>query len=340
MTGSEDLPDTITKVAATSFRTQWDWGVLCIAVAVTAGMLVTQVPWLSAAAVEPPVSKPLADYSTQELQQAERTEDVAAELLRRTDVTSETALAAVRRLAAIRGMSPATVLAERMSQLDHSSPLAVRRNLVDWVSQLEPQSKHACCEAAERLVATTGSDAARQTAMAARMMADRDSSVLFATAQQDAEQLADFLLALPLVSDNSVQRQAYRSIRPLLDAGAAGSHHTVTEPQVQALVLRIIVQWEGDEVQKAGDAMRLLCSGQCQMAAMEALVALPSSSWPEQQLGQTAAAVIAWLAENRPTAGNSADHATALTLCDKLGPCFSDAKRTRFENRLREITSR
>lgn len=339
MAGNQDgAKPTAGVVAAIGQR--WDAGVLCVAIVATAGILLTETPWLSAAVDEPPISKPLAEYSTDELQQAERTEEVAVELLQRPDLAPETALAAVRRLAAIRGTSPAKLLTAWVSQLDHTSSVALQRNLVDVVSQLEPEPKQECCAAAERLATAAVSDVARQTALAVCMTATGDSSAVFASVKPDAEQLVHFLNAVPLVSDNSIQRKAWGDIRPLLDAGTAGSRDNVPESQVQALVLRVIVQWEGDESEKASDAVRLLCSGQSQVAAMEALAALPTGSWPEQHLGQTAAAVIAWLAENPAGAANSAEHITALKLCDKLGPCFVETKRTRFENRLREITQR
>lgn len=316
----------------------WDSVVLGVAGLITAIVLVSEVAQSAATAAKPPVLKSLAECSTDELRQADRTADVAIELLCRDDVDPLTANAALRRLAAIKSVSPAKLLAEWILQLDKDSSLTLRRNLVSLVSQLEPAAKKECGETAERLAATAASTVARQTALAARMTAERNSAAVFAEAKRDANQLADFLRALPLVPDNSVQRQAWRNIRPLLDSDQARSHGDVLTPQLQTLVLRIIVQWEGDEAQKAGDAMRVLCSGQCQVAAMEALVALPTSSWPEQQLGQTAAAVIAWLAENPQSADVSPDHTIALNLCRKLGPRFSETKRTRFENRLSEIS--
>ena len=262
---------------------------------------------------------------TAELLRAAPSEEVCLELLQR-DLSSKQLNATIHRFARIRRTTPLNVLCSLTENLKDASSVQVRNLTLLFVEQttsrrvqieLLSQSRFRNSRSSRRVV--TGVTAALQ----------EDAGLLLQSANSDEEQI-EILNSLVFVPAEPVRRELYDQVRTILQT-------QTLSPAVQMAAIRALSESglgnETTPAERAEDLIKLIIStdtDSVDAAAFAALASIDASLWPAEQVGVVASAYIAWRARNPGSGGIG-------SLDEALMSVLTSQKRTRFEQRLREL---
>lgn len=268
----------------------------------------------------------LADVPTKHLTKLSRTVEVAAELLRRKDISLETADSCVRRLAAVRNQSPADICMNQIQQLPSNTSKSVQRRWVTLLSkfgspeaqQVKPEGEHA-----------------RRILLAADL-SQSPESIPGAFAEAVGLQQRYFLLsAIPLIHDKTTSRICLEEIWRQVITPAC----TVPEAADTSLIaatIQTIAAMNVSEDQQTSVYCELAIHGICRPECFRQLSRQPLDTICDSHRGHLAAALLDYLflQDRLPVVVQDPE---ITSFAQGLASVFRGSRHDRYVNRLHEL---
>lgn len=274
----------------------------------------------------------IAKQTSASLEKQKRTAEVAKELIRRDDVSFETANSCLTRIAAMQNKDKAAVCLQTILDLPDDISLQTQKR---WAALLQ---QHVSTETIETLVAKSS----RHTPTAKRIawaVAIADSpnriSAIFERAAQDTQHMTDLTQAIPIITDTKISQQCFAEMRKWI-LNPACLHSDAINSQLILTTIECIAEIEIDKSSKVSAFCELALAGICRADCFRHLQTLGVDAIPSHMQGHVAAALLEHLAirDRNPQAICSP---TTWKFAETLTNVFSGHRRQRFESRLIEI---
>lgn len=234
----------------------------------------------------------LGRLSNKELSEVPRSEFVYVALLQRKGLERKYRVEAIEGLAKIRVTDPLAELLGGIAALDkkgeategdEASEVArkreasefVLRDLLPVLLQSTPESLTAKRDALEKLAAASKLAMTRQMAFAAILTADGSPDLAWKAVEKNPQQLADLLLAIPLIRDATVRASFHPKVAPLL---------AKADPAlVRRAAITAIAAIPSHEAETFSTLAGFVKSGMERETAIAGLQTIPRKSWPAEQ---------------------------------------------------------
>ena len=265
----------------------------------------------------------LGRLSNKELSEAPRSEFVYVALLQRKGLERKYRVEALEGLAKLRNTDPLTELLRGLGELDKKGEASetVLRDLLPVLLQSRPESLTAQREALEKLAKESQLPVTRQIAFAGMLTADGSPERAWKAVESNPQQLADLLLAVPLVREASQRAAYYPKVQPLLQRA---------DPvEVRRAAITAIPTIPGHDAETFATLAGLVKAGTERDATVAALQKLPRNACPKDQAESLVESLLTYLqgvpVEQRtePEVVNAfqfASDLTALLPPEKSGP--------------------
>jgi putative heme-binding domain-containing protein len=233
----------------------------------------------------------LARLSNKELIEAPRSEFVYVALLQRAGLERKYRVEALDGLAKARNTDTLTELIRGIAELDKKgeSSAPVLRELVTLLMQ-KPAADLAKKRAdLEKLAAEGQLPLTRQAGYAAVVTAHGSIDKTWAAVESESAKLADLLLSIPLLRDNSLRAGLYPKLQPLLDKADA--------QDVRRAAITAIVAVPGHDAETFTALATLAKAGTERATTVESLQRIPRKSWPTDQAEPLLASLMSYFNE-------------------------------------------
>jgi putative heme-binding domain-containing protein len=231
----------------------------------------------------------LGRLSNKELIEAPRSEFVYVALLQRKGLERKYRVEAIEGLAQLHNTDPFTELLAGLIELDkkgeNSDP--VLRDLSPVLLQSNPEALTDKRPALEKLALESQLALARQIGYAAMVTADAAVGPAWKAAEANPKQLADLLLAMPLIRDANLRAALYPKVEPLL--------HQPEPVEVRRAAIAAIASLPGHDAETFGTLAVLVKSGTERAVAIASLQRLPRKSWPKAPAESLIESLVAYL---------------------------------------------
>ena len=234
----------------------------------------------------------LGRLSNKELSEVPRSEFVYVALLQRKGLERKYRVEAIEGLAKIRITDPLAELLGGIAALDKKGEAtegdepsevarkretseSVLRDLLPVLFQSKPESLTAKRDALEKLAVASKLAMTRQMAFAAIFTADGSPDLAWKAAETNPQQLADLLLAIPLIRDATVRASFHPKVAPLLTKADPAS--------VRRAAITAIAAIPGHDAETFSTLAALVKSGTERETAIAGLQTIPRKSWPAEQ---------------------------------------------------------
>ena len=247
----------------------------------------------------------LGRLSNQDLIAAPRSEFVYVALLQRKGLEKKFRLEALEGLAKARKTDTLAELLAGLGDLDKKGEEAapVLRELSALILPRRSEELTAKRTALENLSVQAQFGLTRQIACAAIVTADRSFEPAWKRAAMDVQQLADLLLAAPLVRDPKLRSDLYPKLEPLVEKE--------DHPELMRAAITAMGVIPGREAESFNKLAALLRSGKERETVIASLQSVPRKLWP----GDTIDPVIETLVE----------HLRSVAPADRTQPEFINA---------------
>jgi putative heme-binding domain-containing protein len=231
----------------------------------------------------------LGRLSNKELIEAPRSEFVYVALLQRKGLERKYRLEAIDGLAKIRNTGPLAELLAALTDLDKKGEAsdAVLRDLSAILLQTKAEELMAKRSSLEKLAAESQLALTRQIGYAAIITADGSAERVWKEAQANSKQLADLLLAIPLIRDANLRAALYPKIEPLL--------HKADPAEVRRAAITAVAGVPGHDTEIFNTLAALVKSRTERAAAVASLQRIPRKSWPKEQAEPLIESLVAYL---------------------------------------------
>jgi putative heme-binding domain-containing protein len=273
----------------------------------------------------------LGRLSNKELAEAPRSEFVYVALLQRAGLDRKYRVEALDGLAKIRKTDPLTELIVGLGELAKKGEATepVLRDLATVLLRTKPNELAAKRANLETLTAASPLPLSRQIGYAALMTADNSIEPAWKRAEADAAQLADVLLALPLVRDEKLRAAAYPKIEPLL--------HKADPAEVRRAAITAVVAVPGKETETFGTLAALMKSGDERPAAVASLLRIPRKFWPKDQVEPLLEGLLSFMPKVPVGQRTEADFVSAFQLASDLASLLPPEKSKAAHKTLRDL---
>ena len=220
----------------------------------------------------------LSRLSNRELIEAPRGEYVYVALLQRKGIDRKYRLEALEGLAAIRHSDRSAQCLWAITELDKKGEEAVEplRELGSVFLQSSRAEILGRRTELDSLKSQAQLPLTRQIAFASCLVADASAETSWENAKSNPAQLADLVLAIPLVPDSSLRATFYNGVKPLLNMADL--------PKLRRAAIRAIVAIPGHDVDTFQALAALILAGVEVPDCAASLVQLPRSSWNPEKL--------------------------------------------------------
>jgi putative heme-binding domain-containing protein len=273
----------------------------------------------------------LGRLSNQELIAAPRSEFVYVALLERKGLEPKYRLEALEGLATLRHTDALTELIAGFSDLDRKGEDAVESlgDLGRILLQHGPAELAAKRPALEWLATHSEFGLTRQIGYAALVTADGSLDPPWKDTGTNAVQLADLLLAVPLVRSADLRAAAYPKLEPLVRGEV--------QAEVRRAAITAIASVPGHEVETFGLLATLIQSGTERAAAILSLQRLPKKSWPQAAISPLAESLLVYLEKVPPAERTESDFLNALQLATDLASHLPEEQARTLTRSLRNL---
>lgn len=267
---------------------------------------------------------------TSKLLRLKKTDAVCQELLKRNGVSLPVLRDCLLHLAKSRRTTNLNILLAWIKALPADAPYSEQQNASRVLSDMSATQRQHGQEQMSQWAKDDLSIAAKRMVSATELATGPDRFDLLSAAT-DTDRLKECLIVLPLIPSVAVQESYYDDIQLLL-ARSTNEQSTADDP-LQRLLITTIARMRGRDTDRARDLVELIVAKQHSALAIACLDQLPAESWPDQQLGFLAAAVIAFVADSN----SEADRQAGFALGEKIANRLPEEKRSRFTKRLAEL---
>lgn len=231
----------------------------------------------------------LARLSNQELIEAPRSEFVYVALLQRPGLERKYRLEALEGLAKLRNTDPLTELLTGLRELDKKGAPAEAplRDLSAILLSSKPEDLKSRRELMQALATTARFALTRQIACAGIITADGSGDGIWKEMSPKPEQLADLLLAIPLLRDASLRATFHPKIKPLVDQA--------TPAEVRRAAIMALPSLPGQDVENFVLLAGLARAGTERASVVASLQQIPRASWPKDQAESLVDSLLAYL---------------------------------------------
>ncbi len=273
----------------------------------------------------------LGRLSNQELIAAPRSEFVFVALLQRPGLERKYRQEALEGLARLRHSDPLTELLAAIVELDNKGEeaISVLRDLSSILLQAGPAHLAPKRSILQQLVAQSTVPLTRQIGNAALIVADASVERRWKAVENEPAQLADLLLAIPLLTDSALRGSAYQRVESL--------HHKAVTPEVHRAASAAIVAIPGHEVDTFRTLAPLVAAGTERSAAIAGLQALPPKTWPKEGVPPLVDSLLGYLQSVPAAERTGADFAGALQLAGELATALPAQKAQAISRTLRGL---
>jgi putative heme-binding domain-containing protein len=215
--------------------------------------------------------------SNQELIDAPRSEFVYVALLQRKGLDKKYRIEALEGLAKLRTTDTLAELITGLADLDKKGEesAAVLRELSAFLLQFKSDELKAKRGPLEALSSESQLALTRQIGYAALVTADGSAEEVWRGAEAGEQQLADLLLAVPIIRDAKLRRDLYPKIETLLGKD--------DQPQVRRAAITAVAAVPDHEAVIFMKLADMVQAGTEQLAAIASLQRIPKRSWPKEQ---------------------------------------------------------
>jgi putative heme-binding domain-containing protein len=231
----------------------------------------------------------LGRLSNKELSEAPRSEFVYVALVQRKGLERKYRLEALDGLAQMRNTDSLTELLGGLVELDKKgeSSEGVLRDLLPILLQSKPESLTGKRGALEKLATESQLALTRQMAYAAIVTAEGSADQLWTTIAANPKQLADLLLAIPLMRAANIRAAFHTKVEPLLQ--------NADSVEVRRAAITAISAIPGHDAGTFASLAALVISGREREVALASLQRLPRKSWPKEAAEPLIESVVTYL---------------------------------------------
>lgn len=295
-------------------------------------------------AAEEPTKKPLflpkspvaAAYmlgrlSNKELIEAPRSEFVYVALLQRAGLDRKYRVEALDGLAKARSTDTLTELIRGITELDKKGEgtAPVLRELVTLLIQKPAADLARKREDLEKLTTEGQLPLTRQAGYAALVTADASIDKTWSAVESESTKLADLLLSIPLIRDNSLRAAVYPKIRPLLEKSDA--------EDIRRASITAIVAVPGHDAETFNTLAALAKAGTERAAVVESLQKIPRKSWPTAQAEPLLASLMSYLKDLPADQRTAPEAVNAFQLASDLATLLPSDKVREAAKALRAV---
>ncbi len=273
----------------------------------------------------------LGRLTKKELIEAPRSEFVFVALLQRPGLERKYRIEALTGLAKLHHTDPLAELIAGLGALDKKGAASepVLRDLSAILLQSKPAELAAKRAALAELVAGSQLALTRQIADAAIITGDGNGDRLWQATQSEPQQLADLLLAIPLLRDASLRATFYPKIEPLL--------HQADPAEVRRAAITAIAAVPGHDAETFNTVAALVRAGTERAVAIASLQKLPRKSWPADQAEALIESLLAYLQSVPVDQRTEPDVISAFQFATDLTALLPPEKAAAFGKRLRAV---
>jgi azurin len=273
----------------------------------------------------------LSRLSTRELIEAPRGEYVYVALLQRKGIDRKYRLEALEGLAVIRHSDRWAQCLWAITELDKKGqeaeePLRELGSVFLQSSRAQILSHRAELDS---LKSQAQFALTRQIAFAACLVADASAETSWGNAKANPTQLAELILAIPLLPDASLRATFYNEVKPLLN---------IAEPaELRRAAIRMIVTIPGHDVDTFQALAALILAGVEVPDCAASLVQLPRSSWDTQTLEPLINSLIHYLDTIPPEQRTGTVFTDVLQFANELASALPSDPQKTFIRTLRNL---
>jgi putative heme-binding domain-containing protein len=273
----------------------------------------------------------LARLSNQELIAAPRSEFVYVALLERKGLDHKYRVEALEGLSKIRKTDTLTELLRGLEELDQKGEEATEaiRDLGQMLLHFNPQELTMKRTALETLATESQLSLTRQIGIAAAVTAEQSFEARWNRAATNANELADLLLAIPLVPSAELRSKLYGRVDELV--------RSATSSEVKRAAMTALVAIPGHEVESFKTLTGMVQTGPEQEAAIASLLRIPQKAWPKELPGPLATNLVTYLQSIPPTERTGPAFASALQLATEAATLLPEDHARNLNKTLRGL---
>jgi putative heme-binding domain-containing protein len=293
----------------------------------------------------------LRGLSNEELLKRPHDSLVLMEILTRPGMTDAQRQEATAGLAQLGKSDETRVLTEALDRLAANPARADIGVAVDLVRELADRAKKmpAHGDPLDRIIDKSSWPVLRQIAFATLVNRDGSAEGAWSRALANTQTLADFLDAVPLISDPGIRSRLYEQIEPLLTAlpkSLGGTPAPVAETgdakadaafQIRRAAMRALTHIRGQEGRTFTALGRFIRDDVDRMTAVRAMQTIPRNTWPAAEAGPIANVLLKQIRQTSPRRRTRPDVLDEFVLCEALSTLLPPAEAKSIRGQLREL---
>jgi azurin len=261
--------------------------------------------------------------SSSELLKLPRTEPVLQAMLTRADTPDAARVEALDSLASEHKTTRLAELLKVLEKKSDGSPALARLLPAQLTSELRA--------ARDRVVKLTKSQSpdTRQAAWISLALADDSFERVWTAASKSPDSLIDLLNGIPLSNDPDFRGKAYDRVKPLL---------TQSDAEVSRAAIHAAVSMQRDQETTFVALTDIIAKGRHVTEAAQGIRTLPRATWPKEQGGRAANALLSW-AKSIPTAKRTShDYIATVQVANDLASLLPKDRASALRKELRELS--
>lgn len=266
----------------------------------------------------------LSRLSSEELINVERSEPVHLAILTREGLEQSLRKQAIAELAKLRKTDSLTQILDGIARIDRDDaelPGAMG-DLIGFLTASSPAELKKRRPILVKLATEAVRPGVRQAAYAALIIGDQAFESAWSLAEKTKNGLLDLLSGVPLIPNPKVRSSLYRSIKPLL--------HQAPSLEIREAAILASVALPGREKEIFAVLARFIREGSARDPAIEALLRLPTSSWPAGEVPGLSESVVKIATGADPKSRNTAEFKRCLRLGNELASLLPAKQATRL----------
>jgi azurin len=269
------------------------------------------------------VNELVKTVSTSELLKLPRTQPVLQAILTRSDIADAARVEALDAMASECKTSRLAELLKALQTKTEASPALARLLPTQLPSELK-----ASRDQVAKLTASKSPDV-RQAALISLALADDSFDRIWSDASKSQSGLIDLLNGIPLSNDADFRGKAYDRVRPLLGENDA---------DVSRAAIHAAVSMNRDQEKTFVALADLIAKGQHVTEAAQGIRTLPRASWPKEQGGKAASALLTWAQAIPAAKRTSHDYVAAVQVANDLAGLLPKERASAIRKDLRELS--
>jgi len=281
----------------------------------------------------------LKGLSNEELLKRKQDRVALLELVARSGLTDSQRAAVIEERARIDKMAADEVVVSAIRDLDRSAGDADISVVLDLIRQLKDPRRDA---ELQHLAVGANREIVRQIAFASLINFSGKIDEAWKLALLGADNLRNFIGAVPYLSDASVRAGLYDKIAPLLNGLPSDLREkSASQPdeaiQIRRAAMRALTQIRGREAQTFQILSRFVRDDVDRVAAVRALQAIPRSAWPKDEAVALAPILVKQIQRTSVRQRTRADALDMLEFCDALSTLLPPVEAKVLRAQLREL---